>query len=215
MNVLAYFRESWRNLAASKLRSFLALLGILVGTASVVALVSSSELATDHALAQFKSLGTNILAVSIAENYSNKTQQKLSFTLENSQQLQKQTPAISHLAPYVTSYKQMFYAGKSLYGSILGVTQDFANVTHAYIATGRFISDLDHTNLFCVIGNDLANKIHQQSGKPALGALISAGDQVYTVVGTLKKWPANMFIFADINNSVLIPIQLATVLDEK
>lgn len=67
MNFITHIREALANLVTSKLRSFLAILGILVGTASVVALITSSQLAIDHALAQFKTLGTNLLAMDVQQ----------------------------------------------------------------------------------------------------------------------------------------------------
>ena len=63
MNIKMHFREAVSNLYGSRLRSFLAILGIVVGTGSVVALISSGQLATEHALEQFKTLGTNLLAM--------------------------------------------------------------------------------------------------------------------------------------------------------
>jgi len=63
MNFAGHCQQALVNLTAAKLRSFLAVLGILVGTAAVVALISSGQLATEKALAQFKALGTDLLAV--------------------------------------------------------------------------------------------------------------------------------------------------------
>src|SRR5579862_8019369 len=65
MKYIEHAKEGLKNLYFSKLRSILALLGVLVGTASVVAMVLGGELATNEALRQFKSLGTDLLAVSI------------------------------------------------------------------------------------------------------------------------------------------------------
>ncbi len=56
------------NFLSAKLRSFLAILGVLVGTAAVVALISLGQLATDKALAEFKDLGTDLLAVTLYTN---------------------------------------------------------------------------------------------------------------------------------------------------
>src|SRR5579883_3293534 len=67
VKLTANIQEGLLNLFSSKLRSILALLGILVGTASVVAMVSGGQLATNEAIKQFKTLGTDLLAVSISE----------------------------------------------------------------------------------------------------------------------------------------------------
>ena len=61
-----YFHEAIRQLFASKLRALLAVLGILVGTAAVVAMISIGELAEQQILNQFEAMGTNLLSVSIS-----------------------------------------------------------------------------------------------------------------------------------------------------
>src|SRR5690349_4979495 len=65
MKYIEHAKEGLLNLYFSKLRSILALLGVLVGTASVVAMVLGGQLATNEALKQFKSLGTDLLAMTI------------------------------------------------------------------------------------------------------------------------------------------------------
>src|SRR5215510_13567587 len=65
MNLLEHAKEGLLNLYFAKLRSTLALLGVLVGTASVVAMVLGGQLATNEALRQFKSLGTDLLALTV------------------------------------------------------------------------------------------------------------------------------------------------------
>src|ERR1700675_4084832 len=79
MGFLAHIREALMNLFSAKIRSLLAVLGILVGTGSVVALISSSQLATEHALSEFKKLGTNLLAVMLANNGPSSNGQQQSF----------------------------------------------------------------------------------------------------------------------------------------
>ena len=74
MKIIKSAKEGLFNLFTSKLRSILALLGILVGTASVVAMVSGGELATNEALKQFKVLGTDLLAVSVTDAPEEKQQ---------------------------------------------------------------------------------------------------------------------------------------------
>src|SRR5579862_5073253 len=66
MKYIEHAKEGLKNLYFSKLRSILALLGVLVGTASVVAMVMGGELATNEALKQFKLLGTDLLSVTIS-----------------------------------------------------------------------------------------------------------------------------------------------------
>ena len=91
----------------------LAVLGILVGTGSVVALLSSGQLATEHALAQFKSLGTNLLSVSIMDqsDSSKSKQSAKELTLDDVASMKAVSHQIVLVAPYVTSYQSIYIAG--------------------------------------------------------------------------------------------------------
>ena len=60
-----YLKDALSNLFSTKLRALLATLGILIGTASVVAMVNCGEMATQKALAQFKTLGTDLMSVNL------------------------------------------------------------------------------------------------------------------------------------------------------
>src|SRR5665213_607451 len=94
------------NLFSAKLRSFLALLGILVGTASVVAMVSGGQLATNEALKQFKTLGTDLLAVTINDvpDEAHPSSAEISLTLPEAFAAANTDSQIRDVAPYTQLY---------------------------------------------------------------------------------------------------------------
>ena len=147
--------DAFSNLVTSKLRSFLAILGILIGTGSVVALISSGELATDAALAQFKSLGTNLLSVSLYQQYSGdkkgaSARQAQKLTLKEALNISSASTNISIAAPYTSVYSSLSYHGKRLNGSTIGATQALQEAIKIKLLKGRFISVLDHySNFLC------------------------------------------------------------------
>jgi len=141
--MLIYFIEAFTNLAATKLRAVLAMLGILVGTASVVAMVSSGQLATQQALAQFKTLGTDMMAVAFYSESASDTANKRNFDLKQVMGLQSATSAIRILAPYVMLYAPISYHGKVIEGSIVGATANLQAVIKINLGSGLFISDWD------------------------------------------------------------------------
>src|SRR5690606_34047758 len=94
------------NLTAAKLRSILAILGILVGTAAVVALISSGQLATAKALEQFKSLGTDLMAVSVYQQRHGKSGDVPQYpSLRDWRDMAERMPEVLDIAPYVTTYQ--------------------------------------------------------------------------------------------------------------
>lgn len=213
ISISQHFRDAWVNLMSTKLRTFLAVLGILVGAASVVAMVSGGELMTRQVLLQFQSLGTNLLSVSInQDSSSNNNAEKLSLAdIENLKALSNN---IDLLAPYASTYNPMFYEGQSLNGSIIGATPNLKKILKLSLAQGRFISFLDHYAPYCVIGSDVAKSMRKINGNSPIGQQINVQGNFFTVVGVLKQTPQNAFLFVDVNQSIFIPIETALVMSK-
>lgn len=210
MNLSSHVSNALANIRTSKLRSFLTLLGVLVGTASVVALVSSGQLATQQALAQFKTLGTDLLSVSVQQQQGAQKKQGASIvklTIGDVNKLTQSDPDIIEAAPYTMNYSQVSYAGKQLQGSIIGATENLSDVVKIDLSQGRFVSVLDKDEDFCVIGSSLAKSLRQQGVFAPVGKQLRVGNYYYTIIGVAKPWPENMFMYADINNSVIVPLE--------
>lgn len=212
MNLLLHIKEAYGNLVSAKLRSALAVLGILVGTASVVAMVSSGELATAQALAQFKQLGTDLLAITVfdADNSpdsgsnSNPANQ---LTVAKANGIIKANKKILEVAPYMTTFSPISFEGQSLQGMMIGATQSLQSVIKIKMQSGRFISKLDKYSYFAVIGNKLYKKILHQHLVDPIGQQINLGNTIFTIVGVAAPWQENNFFQADVNSAVIIPIR--------
>lgn len=206
-----YGRESLRNLWLYKLRSVLTLLGVLIGTAAVVALTSSGQAATEQALAQFKTLGTDLLAITVQtagdESGGNQSAQK--WQVADVMQIPARIPEITQAAPYTLDFSPLFYEGKNVNGNVVGVTGSLSQIIKISLASGRFISLLDQKQYFCVIGSGIAEDLRQLGAFHVLGQQLRIGNRYFTIIGIANPWPENMFMYADINRSVLIPIQTA------
>lgn len=216
MKIFDHAQQGLLNLYHAKLRSLLALLGVLVGTASVVAMVLGGELATNEALRQFKSLGTDLLAVSVNSvmdeaNTSAKTQE---LSLGDALSLGKADPQIMRVAPYTQIFYPMLYHGKPLNGMILGVTDSFADIVHVQLQSGRFVSMMDHYAFYCVVGHDLYESMKRISLHEPVGQQLQIGKHIFVVVGVADAWPENSFVYANIDNSVLVPILASTAISK-
>ncbi len=217
MKILVHAKEGLRNLYFSKLRAVLALVGVLVGTASVVAMVLGGELATNEALKEFKSLGTDLLAVSI--NASSEERRSTGGHLENlsvPQALELQTvdPAIIDSAPYTQLFHPMTYQGKTVNGMILGVTRSFADIVQIKMQSGRFVSLVDKYQFYCVIGHGLYEEMKKISFRDPLGQSIQVGKHIFVIVGVAKSWPENSFVYANIDNAVMVPIMASGLISQ-
>ena len=195
------------------MRSFLAVLGILVGTASVVANVSSTQMATQHALKQFKVLGTGLMSFSINPNDAAAGKSLRRFSAKDAMVIRKHVPEILHEAPYTSEYLSIRYMGHMLNGIVIGSTASLQDVIKIKMAKGRFVSDLDGYNPFCTVGAKLARQMRKFSDH-IIGTQIQLGNVIYTVVGIAKTWPANSFFYQNINAAVIVPIKASRLLSK-
>ncbi len=218
MDFISHIKEALGNLVTSKLRSFLAILGILVGTASVVALITSSQLATASALAQFKTLGTNLIAMSIQtpfnQQQTNQDQTKNQLSLNDMIRLQSASSQIVLIAPYTNLYQSIYFSGKQMDGQVLGATEALADIVKIDLAKGRFVSYLDQSNFYAVIGSDIAKQFQQSGISNPIGKQIIIGKYIFTVVGVAKPWKPNWFLFATVDKGVIIPLMTSFLLSK-
>lgn len=201
-------REAFVNLLSAKLRSFLAILGVLVGTASVVALISSSQLATAHALSEFKSLGTNLLSLYLRTNGQVSGDADDVFRLSDVPQLKEAVPEIRLVAPYTLVFQTMSFKDNPLNGEVIGATDTFQQIAKIEMASGRFISFMDKNDFFCILGSKLAHKIEQLGWSPLYKRIV-VGKHIFTIIGVMKPWPSSLFVSADLNQSIIIPVKTA------
>lgn len=214
MQLKQHTHQALSNIFSSKLRSFLAVLGIMVGTASVVALVISGELATKKALSQFKALGTELLSVSLYEkNTSQSSSPGNTVSMHEWLQLQSAIPGIQEGAPYITIYQSLSYKGHALNGTIIAADENLARVINVKLAYGNFVSLLNHYEQYCVIGNDIKKQMEKISYLNPIGQKLALGKNIYRIIGVAQPWAENAFFNEDINKSIIIPIRGANLIN--
>lgn len=207
MNWLSHGQQALLNLGAAKLRSFLAVLGILVGTAAVVALISCGELATEKALAQFKALGTDLLAISVYQQESGKSHSNDDqIPLAVWRDLADRVQGVLEVAPYATTYQPTSFQGHVMQAAIIGADESLAKIIAIELAQGHFVSFVESFEHYCVIGHNLARQLQQMGVNNPLGKQLRIGQALYTIIGVAKPWHENAFFNEDINQSAIIPI---------
>lgn len=213
MNLKSHLQQALTNIRAAKLRSFLAVLGILVGTAAVVALLSSGRLATDKALAQFKTLGTNLLSISVYPNNQSKNKEA-QITLSQWRQLKELSPQIREIAPYTTAYQPTSFEGQKINASLIGADESLAKIINIQMAQGHFVSFVETYEHFCVVGHEVYQEINRITTKDPLGQQLKIGQSLYTIIGIAKPWKENGFFNDDINHAVILPISGMALLNK-
>lgn len=203
MQIIDIIKVALQNIMSNKLRSSLTMLGLMIGIASVIILVGIGNGASDSVTSQVKSLGTDIVTISIQA-------EDTSLSYEQVEAL-KQLNNIAAVAPYksvsATVSKDTTTSSKS---SIIATNQNYLEVTNLTITDGRTISNIDIENKskVCMIGYDLASTLFGLSNP--VGEKLKIGGDTYTVIGVLKEEGSSMG--TDIDNMLVIPLTTASYL---
>lgn len=192
MTLKAHIKASARNLYAAKQRSILALIGIIIGIGSVIAMVSIGTIVSAEALKQFKGMGTNILTIRKNYSWEQKAAKKsdVPIQLNDALNIPAFCPTVLAVAPYISQNGEISYTGKIIKvegGSVLGVTQAFSGINKFRVENGRFISDLDEYDHFCVVGNSIYQKIKESGASNIIGEKIKLGGVIFTIAGAIEK----------------------------
>lgn len=192
------FSDAFNNLWGVRHRTALALLGIAVGNAAVIALINIGQNAATESIKQFQSMGTNLLVV---QKGLSRTQSATLFKQEYVADLSKSIKTISELAPLSAAFGKVRVRKTAMDTSILGVTPDIFSIAGLKLYQGRQLTVFDDRETFAIIGFDLANSLNVK-----IGEKIHVDDYTFTLIGILERSPVNPMITADFNISVLIPI---------
>jgi putative ABC transport system permease protein len=207
MNILENIRISFRALAANKLRSGLTMLGIIIGVAAVVALMSIGRGATQSVTSRVEGLGSNLIAVSSARNVrqTGVAAQTTPLYYSDYQQISKEVSNVVGIAPIYQTNAQVLYGSNQSSFGVTGVTPDFATVDAYTVAQGRFINNSDNSNeaRVVVLGSQASTDLF--SGLNPMGRDISINGINFTVIGVLASKGTTSFFSQD--DVILIPIE--------
>jgi len=207
MNIIENIRISFRALAANKLRSGLTMLGIIIGVAAVVALMSIGRGATRNITSRVEGLGSNLVAVSAARNVrqAGVGAQTTPLYYSDYQQIAREVNNVVGVAPTYQAGARVMYGTNASQFSVTGVTSQFAAVNAYTLTEGRFISDYDNSaeSRVVVLGSQAASDLF--SGLNPLGRQLTINGINFTVVGILASKGSTGFFSQD--EVILIPLQ--------
>lgn len=173
-------KMAWSAIRTNKMRSFLTMLGIIIGVVSLVVLVSLADGATTSVTDQISGMGTNLLTVSISDDKENPIRlSELSDFAENE--------TIDEIAPYARTS----VTAKSGYNSdtmnVYGTTGAYYNILDLTLFSGRFIKsvDVENNSYICVINQTAATELIGRND--AVGEYISMNGKKFLIVGVLQE----------------------------
>lgn len=205
-------KMAWRSLAANKLRSFLTMLGVIIGVTSVIALVSMGMGMKKQISDAFSSLGSNMLT--IMPGSSNRGGPRgaagsiTTLTLDDAEAIRTKVKNVSHVSPTVSGSYQVVYGHENWNTSVSGVVPEYLTIQSLELTSGLFFNehDVDVRNRVAVIGTTVATNLFGTVNP--VGKKIRIGNAPYTVIGLLKT-KGGSTAGQDQDDTILIPLTTA------
>ena len=194
-------------LGTSRLRSMLTMLGIIIGVASVVALVSVGQGASSGITNQINSLGTNLLTVNAGASFTGFTRgaagSATTLTTADATAI-SQIADVAALAPETSTSQFVVNGDKNTTTTILGTTQDYTTVRAYEVWQGRFLTDTSEEQALrvAVIGSTTADDLGLTAS--SIGSQITIGGVPFTVIGILQTKGGTSVSNAD--DQIMVPL---------
>ena len=194
-------------LGTSRLRSMLTMLGIIIGVASVVALVSVGQGASSGITNQINSLGTNLLTVNAGASFTGFTRgaagSATTLTTADATAI-SQIADVAALAPETSTSQFVVNGDKNTTTTILGTTQDYTTVRAYQVWQGRFLTDTSEEQALrvAVIGSTTADDLGLTAS--SIGSQITIGGVPFTVIGILQTKGGTSVSNAD--DQIMVPL---------
>jgi len=191
--------ESFASLRLVGRRSILALLGISVGCASVVALLNIGHNATSEAIKAFKGLGTNTVIVSLS---TQPNVRRLAPVTIDAPALKVAVQQIRYIAPIIIYPNKVRHSGRGADVIVVGSTPDLSSVLGLTISQGRNLSEYDAHSTFALAGVGIAKELGLR-----IGSRLQIEGYLFEIVGIIDHHLANpMFPIAP-DSAILVPMK--------
>ncbi|MBI2288416.1 MAG: ABC transporter permease, partial [Chloroflexi bacterium] len=142
------FLTAWAGIATHKLRSFLTILGIVIGVAAVISLMSIGKGAQADILARIQGMGSNLITISPGASTFGGVRSAAgsvrTLTQEDAEAIAKEVAYIDLVAPTYSTSLQLVVGGKNMNSQVTGVPPEYQVIQNLKIAYGAFFSDYEY-----------------------------------------------------------------------
>ncbi|HLZ57928.1 MAG TPA: ABC transporter permease [Ktedonosporobacter sp.] len=181
-------------LRTNRMRSFLTMLGMIIGVSAVIAITTLTQGVNENVTARFASLGTNVLTITSAASSSaggvrSAGGSSQSLTLGDVQALQTQVPSVANLSPVLTTTQQVVSGDQNWNTQIRGIYPTDATIQNVQVAQGSWLNDQQEQSHLsvAVLGQTVANNLFPDPTVNPVGQTIRIGSQPFQVIGVLQS----------------------------
>nr|MDU9047173.1 ABC transporter permease [Candidatus Electrothrix aestuarii] len=177
-----------RDIRRNVMRSVLTVLGIIIGVAAVITLVTLGNGSTAQVTNQIAAMGTNVLMIVPGQHRGPSSSAAPSFTLRDVEAIRREIPSLNGVAPVTSASATAVVGNKNWSTSITGSSNDFFTVRNWTISNGRIFEDTEQHagRAVCVIGQTVYSNLFTAGDDP-IGRSIRVGKVSCRVVGQLQS----------------------------
>jgi putative ABC transport system permease protein len=207
--------ETYNALSANKIRSFLTILGIVIGVGSVIAMLAIGQGSKSSIESNIQSIGSNMILVSPGAQRGPGTMvssgrgSAKSLTLADAEAIKTEINNIKAVSPEVSGRYQITAKGLNTNTQVYGATADYQEVRNLEISEGLFINEQNYTNnaKVAVIGPTVRDDLFGENAEGVPGQKVRINNMEFTVVGITKAKGGTGFNNQD--DIIYIPLSTA------
>jgi putative ABC transport system permease protein len=188
MNVVEVASFAHQSLTANKMRAGLTMLGMIIGTASIILVVTIALTGRDYILKQIEGIGSNLIYLyyEAAGTVSGTRTLSDELTIGDLDAI-KELPDVTYAAGLVTDHDRVMMNGKEREVSVIGVTQEYLQVRNLRILSGRFFDEADELsfNKVCLLNEEFAKKMF--GSLETTGRIVKFFQVQFEVIGVFKE----------------------------
>ncbi len=209
-------RFSWDALRANRVRSLLTALGMIIGTASVILVVTIALTGRDYILGQIEGVGSNLIYAfyEAGDKPISRTALADHLTTADLDAVRREVPHVRAAAPIVIQYDRLVVESAERDVTVIGTNEDYRLIRNLKLAVGRFFDadDLAYRNKVCLLTEPLAKKLYG-SLEDSLGRRVKIHGLQFTVIGTFREGVETFGQSEVTKETLLIPITVMRYFD--
>ncbi len=199
---------AWVGVASHKLRSFLTILGIVIGVAAVITLMSIGRGAEKEILSRIESMGSDRITIRPGASvgtggFRSAAGSAQTLTQEDAEAIAEQVAYVDSVSPTYSTSLQLVVGGENMNASVTGVTPEYQEIRDLEIASGAFFSDYEYQRgaKVVVLGSEVKETLFGNANP--LGQQMRMGGNIVRVIGILESKGAG---FGSPDDAILIPL---------
>jgi putative ABC transport system permease protein len=205
MKFLESIEMAVKTLTANKFRTALTMLGVVIGNASVIAVVAIGQGAKQFTQQQLEAFGPNQLTIYASEeNNTGLSNEAAEIVLDDVNAIIEQAPAVKEIAPQISSNLRLAYQGRSVSSDVMGTTPGVLYVRNLRLKQGNFFTQIDErqNSQVAVLGGAIATKLFNNQNP--VGKTLQINGLSFQVIGLMETKGSSLGINPD--ETVYIPI---------